>query len=208
MLLVAILSCAQSVVVWNANCQRVPSVWDLPKMATLSVSISDLPFLRAHSIFVLPFLCSYNCPPSSAHSRTLVVFSFPALLPDQLNLNDLPTSNLCCQGVVIAIEPQDPRLPLSVIVPALGGAAFLVLLIQVLDFLDRNKALPAFERESLVNAGAVPGPDNVALRGCFVAVAELVRVVVDKNPIQLWGLVAYGGDESFTSATPGLLRVG
>ena len=132
-------------------------------MATLSISISDHAFRRAHSIFVFPFLCSHPRPPSLAHSRSLAAFSFPALLPDQLDLDDLPTGNLGCQGVVIAIEPQDPRLPLSVIVPALGRAAFIVLLIQVLDFLDRDKALPTFERESPVDAGAVPGPDNVAL---------------------------------------------
>jgi hypothetical protein len=68
------------------------------------------------------------------------------------------------------------------------------LLIQILDFLDCDEALPAFERESLVDAGAVPGPDNMALRGCFIAVAELVSVVVNKNPVQLRGFVADGGD--------------
>lgn len=134
-------------------------------MATLSISISDLAFLRAHLISIPPFLCFHPRPPSSAHSRSLLVFFFPALLPDQLDLDDLPTGNLGCQGVVIAIEPQDPRFPLSILIPALGHAAFLVLLIQVLDFLDRDKALPTFERESLVDAGAVPGPDNVALGG-------------------------------------------
>jgi hypothetical protein len=127
--------------------------------------ISDPALLRAHLISIAAFVCSHPRPPSSAHSRSLVVLSFSALLPDQLDLDDLPTSNLGCQGVVIAIEPQDPRLPLSVLVPALGRAAFLVLLIQVFHFLDRDKALPTFERESLIDAGAVPGPDNVALGG-------------------------------------------
>jgi hypothetical protein len=48
----------------------------------------------------------------------------------------------------------------------------------------------------------------MALRSCFIAVAELVGVVVDKNPVQLRGFVADGGDEAFTSPTPVLLRVG
>jgi hypothetical protein len=121
--------------------------------------------MRAHLISIPPFLCSHSRPPSSAHSRSLVILSFSALLPDQLDLDDLPTGNLGYQCVVIAIEPQDPRLPLSVLVPALGRAAFLVLLIQVLDFLDRDKALPTFECKPLVDASAVPGPDNLALGG-------------------------------------------
>lgn len=164
-------------------------------------------------ISIPPCLCSliprapYISPPPP-RSRSLVVLSFPAFLPDQLDLDHFPTGNLGCQGVVIAIEPQDPRLPLALLVPALGLAALLVLLVQVVDFLDRDEALPTFEGESLVDAGAVPGSDNVALGGEFVAVAELVRVVVDEDPVQLRRVVADGGDESFASATPGLLRVG
>jgi hypothetical protein len=155
-----------------------------------------------------PFLCSHPRPPQSAPPPSLLVFSYSALLPDQFDFNDLPTSNLSCQGVIIAIEPQNPRFALSFLVPALGRAALLVLLIQVLDFLDGDNALPTFEGESLVDAGAVPGPNNVALGGGSVAVAELVRVVIDEDPVQLWGIVADGGDEAFASATPVLLRVG
>jgi len=47
----------------------------------------------------------------------------------------------------------------------------------------------------------------MALRGCSIAVAELVRIVVDEDPIQLRGFVADGGDEAFASPTPVLLRV-
>jgi hypothetical protein len=109
------------------------------------------------------FFGSHAHPPSTISSPFLVIFSFPSLFPDQLDLNDLPAINLGFQAVIIAIEPQDPRLPLSVLIPTLSRAAFLVLLIQILDFFDRNKALPAFESESLVDFGTVPRAYNVAL---------------------------------------------
>lgn len=42
----------------------------------------------------------------------------------------------------------------------------------------------------------------------FGPVADRVTDFIDEDPVQLWRVVADGGDESFAFTAPGLIRIG
>jgi hypothetical protein len=57
--------------------------------------------------------------------RTFILaFSFPPLLPCQLDRENPPTFNLPHQAIIIPIKIQGPQFPLSFLIPAVATAVF------------------------------------------------------------------------------------
>jgi hypothetical protein len=137
---------------------------------------------------------------------SLFIFPFPPLLSDELDLKSSPTFNNSSQAIIVPIEVQSPRLPLSFLIPA-AAVVVLFLFILILDFLDGHKPLPPFQRDSLIDSRAIPWPDDVAFGLYFGPVADDVTDLVDKDPIQLRRVVADGRDEAFAPPAPVLLWV-